>query len=1174
MSFVHLHLHTQYSLLDGANKISALIPRVKKLGMPAVAMTDHGNMFGAVEFYKRAVEAGVKPILGCEVYVAPKSRTDRIGRSDDYEASGNYHLTLLAMNEDGYKNLCRLVTRGYTEGFYYKPRIDKDLLRELHGGIIALSGCLSSEVNASIAEHSMDRARKVMEEYAQIFGDRYYVEVQDNKLAAQNQANRELIRLAAELGLPLVATNDCHYLHPEDAKAHEILLCIQSKKTRDDPKAWKLGTHELYVKGPEEMAAAFHDLPEALSNTLAIAERCNVELQFGRYQFPVFQTPHGETLEQHLERSAREGLERRLAAQRERADWIAEREQPYRDRLAFEIETICKMGFAGYFLIVADFISEAKRRGIPVGPGRGSGAGSLVAYALGITDLDPIPYGLLFERFLNPERKSMPDIDVDFCFERRDEVIAYVKQKYGEDRVAQIVAFGTLKGKQAIKDVGRVLNFNYAETDRMAKLYPVPKQGKDYPLEKALEMEPRLREVRDAGAREKELFENALKLEGLFRQTTKHASGIVISNRPLVEDVPLFVDPDGLLLTQYAYNEVDAIGLIKFDFLGLKTLTLIESAVRRVREGKAVEIDFTRTPLDDKKTYELLGRGDTVGIFQMESGGMRKLLTDLRPSCFEDVIAVLALYRPGPLDSGMVEEFIKRKRGKEPIRYLHHALEPILKETYGVIVYQEQVMKIAQVLAGYTLGDADNLRRAMGKKKAEEMARERVRFLDGASRHGLRAELGGEIFDQMETFAAYGFNKSHSAAYALVSYQTAFLKAHYPHEFMAALLTMEMGDTDKTYKNIADCREREIRILPPDVNQSREDFTVAGDTIRFGLGAVRGVGGKAIETILAARSEPFQSFADFCRQVRGAVINKRVIESLIQCGAFDSLGVSRGRLFAAVEDMLRWAERTEREANSNQRSLFGGAGSSLAAAMAEPPPLPNVPEWPEKEMLRCEKEAIGIFLTGHPLDKFQRDLARLTTASTATLSARTNQERVAIAGVIHTVKQKNSKKGDRYATFSLEDKAGVVEVIAWPEAYRKFETVIHGDDPVLVTGMLDKQEAAPRSADETEGEGIEAPRERCQIIADEIRSLAAAREQSVRQVHLEVPADRITEAQLVQLRETLSQHRGSCPAYLHLIVPGRSEAVIELPESLRVVPSEAMLDAVERIFGSGVAMLR
>ncbi|MGH7859239.1 MAG: DNA polymerase III subunit alpha, partial [Candidatus Binatia bacterium] len=677
MSFVHLHLHTQYSLLDGANKVSALIPRVKELGMPAVAMTDHGNMFGAVEFFRTARGAGVKPILGCEVYVAPKSRFDRIGRSDDYEAGGNHHLTLLAMSNDGYRNLCRLVTAGYTEGFYYKPRVDKELLRELCGGIIALSGCLSSEVNASLAGRNVERARQVMEEYAGIFRGRYYVEVQDNKLDVQNAANEELVRLARELGLPLVATNDCHYLHAADAGAHEILLCIQSKKSRNDPKAWKLGTHELWVKSPEEMLAGFAHLPEAIANTLEIAGRCDVEIEFGRYQFPVFHTPRGESLDEYLERSAAEGLDRRLARVREAAGGAVDRESAYRERLRTELETIRAMGFAGYFLIVADFIAEAKRRGIPVGPGRGSGAGSLVAWSLGITDLDPIAYGLLFERFLNPERKSMPDIDIDFCFERRDEVIAYVREKYGADRVAQIITFGTLKGKQAIKDVGRVLEFSFAETDRIAKLYPAPKQGKDYPLEKALEMEPRLREVRDRGQNEKELFENALKLEGLFRHASKHASGVVISNRPLVEDVPLFVDPDGNILTQYTYGDIDAIGLIKFDFLGLKTLTLLDNVLRRIRDGRGAELDLSLLPLDDPKTYELLCRADTVGVFQMESGGMRKLLTDLKPSSFEDIIAVLALFRPGPLDAKMddgttmVDAFIRRKHGKASSRYLH-----------------------------------------------------------------------------------------------------------------------------------------------------------------------------------------------------------------------------------------------------------------------------------------------------------------------------------------------------------------------------------------------------------------------------------------------------------------------------------------------------------------------
>jgi len=673
MGFVHLHLHTQYSLLDGANKIDALIPRVKALGMPAVAMTDHGNMFGAVEFYRTAVSAGLQPIIGCEMYVAPGDRRDkqRVLQGDDYETAGNFHLVLLAMNQDGYRNLCRLVTLGYTEGFYYKPRIDKELLRAFNGGLIALSGCLASEVNQAIATGSLDRARAVMEEYRAIFDDRYYVEIQDNHLPQQERANVELIRLARELGLPLVATNDCHYLEPGDEHAHEVLLCIQTGKTLGDAKRWRFETDQLYVKGPEDMRQAFADCPEAIDHTLDIARRCQLEMRFGEYQFPVFATPSGVTREEQLRHDAEAGLEERFTAMRSRSGWSAASEGTYRERLVQELDVIIRMGFAGYFLIVADFINYAKNRGIPVGPGRGSAAGSLVAYALRITDLDPIPYGLLFERFLNPERKSMPDIDIDFCFERRDEVIRYVRQRYGEDHVAQIITFGTLKGKAAIKDVGRVLDFSFGETDRIAKLYPAPKQGKDYPLAKALEMEPRLRELRDRGERERQLFDYALRLEGLLRHASKHAAGIVIGSRPLVEDLPLFVDKENSVMTQFPGGDVDAIGLIKFDFLGLKTLTLLANVVDRVRQSRGVGVDLAALPLDDKKTYRLLAKGDTVGVFQMESGGMRKLLTQLRPGNFEEIIAINALFRPGPLDrwsSSSSSASTARRRSSSPIR--------------------------------------------------------------------------------------------------------------------------------------------------------------------------------------------------------------------------------------------------------------------------------------------------------------------------------------------------------------------------------------------------------------------------------------------------------------------------------------------------------------------------
>jgi len=1156
MSFVHLHLHTQYSLLDGANKIERLVPRVTQCGMPAVAMTDHGNMFGAVEFYKTASKAGVKPIIGCEVYVAPGDRRDkqRVVRSDDHETAGNYHLILLAMNKQGYQNLCRLVTAGYTEGFYYKPRVDKELLRELNGGLIALSGCLASEVNRAIAAGSLDRARSVLGEYREMFDGRYYVEIQDNHLSEQNRANEVLVELATEMSLPLVATNDCHYLAPDDAHAHEVLLCIQTGKTLNDEKRWKFGTDQLYVKSAEEMLAAFPNTPEAISNTVDIANRIELEMEFGRYQFPVFATSGKMTLEEQLQRDTRQGLERRFERLRLQADWTDDKEREYRERVEYELRVIEEMGFAGYFLIVADFTQYAKRQGIPVGPGRGSAAGSLVAYALEITDLDPIPYNLLFERFLNPERKSMPDIDMDFCFERRDEVIRYVRDKYGDDHVAQIITFGTLKGKAAIKDVGRVLDFTFGETDRIAKLYPAPKQGKDFPLTEALKMEPRLREIQQQGGRDEQLFDFALRLEGLLRHASKHAAGIVIGSRPLVEDLPLFVDKEGSVMTQFSGPHIDEIGLIKFDFLGLKTLTLLSNIVRRIREGRGVEVDLATLALDDKETYRLLTKADAVGVFQMESSGMRNLLAQLRPSTFEEIIAVLALFRPGPLDSGMVDQYIKRKHGKEEVSYPHPKLAPILEPTYGVIVYQEQVMQIAQILAGFTLGDADNLRRAMGKKDSAKMKVERERFTEGAGKLGVAQKQATEIFDQMETFAQYGFNKSHSAAYALISYQTAYLKAHYPEEFLAGLLTLEMGDTDKTFKNIAECRERGVGVLPPDVNESREDFTVLPlkqgvlRPIRFGLGAVRGVGARAIESILAARDAdgPFTSLADFCKRTQGQQVNKKVVDGLIKCGAFDFTGESRRRLLGGLDLTLQWAAAEARDAQSNQMGLFSVAGGTSAE-----PPLPAIAPWTDREMLTAEREALGFYISGHPLDKYEKDLKHFSNATAEQLPSRVDQSKVSIGGVIQSLRLRNSRKGDRYASFTLEDKTGTVEVICWPETYRRAQVDLATDEPVCVKGTLEVDE------------------DRCKVIADEVVLLVEEREQSVGQVHFAVRADSVDEDLLRRLRTTLEAHTGSCPAFLHILLPDRTETIIELPKELRVAATDGMVDAVESLFGAG-----
>ena len=1157
MGFVHLHLHTQYSLLDGANKIKNLLPQVRAYDMPAVAMTDHGNMFGAIEFYRTAAQHGVKPIIGCEMYLAPKGRTDRSPvRADDYERGGNFHLILLAMNLEGYKNLCRLVSAGYTEGFYHKPRVDKELLREYNKGVIALSGCLSGELARAMLVGKEQLAREIAREYSAIFDDRFYVEIQANHLPEQEKINPALIELARELSLPLVATNDCHYLAAEDAEAHEVLLCVQSGKVWSDEKRWRFGTDQLYVKSPEDMLAEFSHCPDAVANTVEVAKRCDLELPFGNFYFPVFDVSQGETLEDTLDREARKGLEARFAQLRATGAVIdGEKEKIYYDRLEFELGVIKDMGFAGYFLIVADFIGYAKSKGIPVGPGRGSAAGCLVAYCLKITDVDPIRYQLLFERFLNPGRKSMPDIDVDFCFERRDEVIRYIKEKYGADKVAQIITFGTLKGKQAIKDVGRVLEFSYADTDRIAKLYPAPKQGKDFPLESAMEMEPRLRELREKGDKEKKLFDYAFKLEGLLRHASKHAAGIVISPTPLVEHLPLFVDKEANVLTQYAGPEVDAIGLIKFDFLGLKTLTLLNKAVERIRKNRGVDVDLSALPLDDRKTYQTLTRGDTVGVFQMEGSGIRKLITQLKPSCFEDIVAVIALFRPGPLDSGAAEQFIKRKHGKEQISYPHPLLEPVLKETYGVTIYQEQVMQIAQVLAGYSLEDADNLRRAMGKKKKEVMQEERTKFLKGTAKNNLLEKLAGEIFDAMETFAAYGFNKSHAAAYAFISFQTAYLKTHYPQEFMAALMSLEMGDINKTYKNIAECRLQNIPVLPPDVNESEQDFTVSGEKIRFGLGAVRGVGSKAIEVIQSAREEGvFTDLYDFCSRVRGSQVNKRVMESLIKCGAMDSLQASRAQMFAGMEEALKWTDRQANGgANAAQLGLFG---ASSGVGSDGRPLLPQMEEWEDADKLRNERETLGFFITGHPLDKYAGRLFGVVSLTTDSLKNRQHQEKIKLAGVIHSLKLKNNKKGDRYATFTFEDKDGVVEVIVWPEAYRKYEATIHADQPVCLSGVLDLDE------------------DRCQIIADEVTPLEAVATEEVKQIHIQVPSDVTTKEDLFALREVLQQHQGNCQAFLHLMRPDYSETVIALPQDLNVAPSRAMLVAIERLFGSGMASFR
>ena len=1159
--FVHLHCHTEYSLLDGANKVDKLFERIKALKQPAVAMTDHGNMFGAVEFYREAMSHGIKPIIGCEIYVAPTSRFEKKG-VDKGPKEYNNHLILLAMNKEGYRNLCKLVSLGYMEGFYYKPRIDKDLLRELNGGLIALSACLQGEVSQALNYGVYEKAKAAAETYATIFGDRYYIEIQDNKLAEQEKVNRQLVELAKELSIPVVATNDCHYGERADFHAHDVLLCVQTGKTVSDDNRLKIETDELYLKSADEMNQGFDYCPGAVERTLEIADRCNVDIEFGKYHFPNFTPPKEISLDDYLDELAHQGLEKRLEGTID-----AELRKSYVERLEYELDVIKRMQFPGYFLVVADFINYAKENGIPVGPGRGSSAGSLVAYALKITDLDPIRHVLLFERFLNPERRSMPDIDVDFCIRGRAQVIQYVKDKYGADRVAQIATFGTLKAKAAIRDVGRALGLSFAETDAIAKLIPAPKQGFDYPLTEAMKMEPRLGEMMKNDPRIKTLMDHALRLEGLVRHASTHAAGVVLSNLPLVDHLPLFVDKEGGIVTQYDMSCVEKIGLVKFDFLGLKTLTLIHDCLKLIEITRGETMDVNRLPLDDKKTYRTLCNGNTTGVFQLESTGIREMTVKIRPNCFEDLVAILALYRPGPLDSGMAEEYIKRKHGKEKIKYLHPLLDTILKDTHGVIVYQEQVMQIAQVLGGYTMGDADILRRAMGKKDPQEMAAQRERFVDGARAKKIDEKKATEIFDQMETFARYGFNKSHSAAYALVSYQTAYLKTHYPVEFMASLMTSEMGDTDKVIKNLSECRAKDIEVLAPDVNESRADFTPIGDKVRFGLAAVKNVGEKAVEVILESRSKdgPFSSLFDFCRRVDMTAVNRRVIESLIKCGAFDATQVSRARMIGALDDAMKTGQSHQRDESSHQIDIFAMLGTPAKGASKPGDVYPQVTEWTSQETLAFEKEALGFYITGHPLDKFDRVLNRITSGTISVLKEKAQPGEIKMGGVVSALKLRNTKKGDRYANFNLEDKTGFIEVITWPDTYKRSAELLGADDPIFVKGRLEVGE------------------ERMQVIANEVVLLAeAAKNQknghangksngNGEKIHLYVRESEVSADELVRLRDTLLDYPGPATVYLHMLASANGETIIELPEQVRIASSQELTATVERLFGSRVS---
>jgi len=1149
-NFVHLHLHSQYSLLDGAIKIGDLVQRARDLKMPAIAVTDHGNMHGAVEFYIKANDAGIKPIIGCELYVAPESRFKKTDARGSSEAS--YHLVLLCQNQVGYQNICKLVSAANLEGFYYKPRIDWELLRDHNEGLIALTACLGGELPALITLNQFDEAKRRAEQMAEIFDDnRFFLELQENFIPEQEPVNNGLKRIARELNLPLVATNDCHYLTREQAHAHEVLLCIQTGKTMDDPKRMRFSNDEFYVKTPEEMQALFKDEPEALANTVRIAERCNIEFDFKTYHFPQYEKPAEKTLDDVLEEMSWEGLEERLTDIRKVKELSGEEEKVYRDRLQRELDCIKQMGFPGYFLIVSDFINWAKDHDIPVGPGRGSAAGSLVAFAIRITDIDPMPYNLLFERFLNPERISMPDIDVDFCIYGREEVIDYVRRKYGEPNVAQIITFGTMAAKGVIRDVGRALGMTYGEVDKIAKLIP---GVLNITLKEAIQQEPKLAELQQSDPKLKELMRVALALEGLTRHASTHAAGVVVTPRPLSDYLPLYKDQkSGGQVTQYAMSYVEKIGLVKFDFLGLKTLTVIDNAVRLIRNGANPNFDLKLVGDDDKETYDLLSRAETTGVFQLESSGMKEYLVKLKPSCFEDLIAMVALYRPGPLGSGMVDSFIKRKHGQEEFDYPFPQLEPILKDTYGVIVYQEQVMLIAQILANYSLGGADLLRRAMGKKKPEEMAKQKEIFIAGAKENKLDLKKAEGVFDLMEKFAAYGFNKSHSAAYALVAYHTAYLKAHYPVEFMAALLTEDMENTDKVIKNINEVRSMDIEVLPPDINASERSFTVHNGQIRFGLGAVKGAGGAAIEAIQQAREEGgFESLSDFCERVDLRRVNKKVVEALVKCGAFDSLGGHRAQVYEALEEAMEIGAKVQREREIGQESLFGSEEIISSQNGNGYGQLPNVPEWEEKIKLNFEKESLGFYISGHPLARHKEAIKRFATVDTASIAECSDKEEVRLCGIVSGIKELTTKKGDRMAFVTFEDLNGFVETVIFPETYAACRELLQDDDALLVSGTVDVGEESNK------------------LMVGQVQNLAEVQSNQTRRVHFRLSTPGLDETQLRKLKEIIERHRGECQVMLHMLIPDRSETLLSLPENLKVAASDQMMDDAEKLFGYNI----
>ncbi|MDP6570616.1 MAG: DNA polymerase III subunit alpha [Candidatus Marinimicrobia bacterium] len=1105
--FVHLHNHSDFSLQDGAQSVQMLCDRVDDLGMDSIALTEHGNLFSMIPFYKAARKKGIKPILGCEVYVAVCNHKEkkRITTSTG-KKWGYHHLVLLVQNEIGYKNLMKLVSIGYLDGFYYRPRIDKDLLRQFNEGLIATSACLAGEVTQHAAKGDYENAKKAALEYAEIFPGRFYLELQNHQITDEQAAHVILKKLSEDLNLPLVATNDCHYAMEDHWEAHDVLFCLGTDKNRDDPNRVRYEPRQFYIKSTDEMYALFRDVPQALENTLAIAESCDLEIPMGDYHLPTFPIPlqaDTEDADAYLRLLCEKGIAERYGSS---TDEI-------RQRLDFELNVIQKMGFAGYFLITQDFVKYARDKSIPVGPGRGSAAGSLVAYSTGITDVDPIKYNLLFERFLNPDRISMPDIDIDFCIEGREKVITYIKERYGYDSVAQIITFGTMKSKSVLRDVGRVLGLSYGEVDRIAKMVPADAK---MTLQKAEKMNPELAKVISIDETHRDLMDFSKVLEGLHRHASTHAAGVVITPGPLMDYVPLFKSPStGDISTQVEMKSLEDLGLLKMDFLGLRNLTVINKAVLMIEKNRGDKIDIAKIDLEDEAVFTLFSKGRTTGIFQFESDGMREYLKQLKPSCIGDLIAMNALYRPGPMAN--IPEFIARKTGKSKIDYIHPELEPVLKETYGIIVYQEQVMQISQIIGGFTLAQGDMLRRAMGKKLKETMAAFKVDFVAGARKKNINEKRAVKIFDLLEKFAEYGFNKSHSTAYAIVAYQTAWLKSHYPAEYMAANLSSEMDDTDKVVKLIGSVKKMGMEIMFPDVNTSAAEFVAVNESrIAYGMAAIKNQGSKASVAIAQYREKKgvFKTLHDLC-SIDSHVINRKSLEALVQAGACDSLVGHRAQQFAAIDEALRWGQKFNEEALSSQESLFGG-DSALSAVAA--PVLPDVEEWSVEECLKREKDSIGFYLSGNPLEKYESDLDEFANVSLANIPDKKPEE-IRIGGIIRKVNTRYDKNNRPWAIVELNGSAGKADIFVFNDVFEKTKSLLTDDNLVFIKGSPSNRDDDP---------------EKLKMIAGDVFPLSETRSRLSRYVNIRLD-NSYTDADIIsQIKLLSSAHKGRCGFMLHL----------------------------------------